>query len=213
VSPQPTTFLPPFRNWCSTYKHFRYIFSPTIEGYISFPAACSSLAACAVTYLCREHHDPELNNEDVQHYVLSGAYTLHNFAANFLHLLITQCLNQKDRGGMSEEMLRCLSRLCDTRRSLDFQAEEQEDNFATRETTAMKHLRSEWPDVVDLILDLKSFHDQSSRALYSLTSGMYTTSPPFARGYAVRLTVLSDKMDPSRSAHSLPLSGRRSQRL
>lgn len=136
---------------------------------------------CAVTYLSREHHDPELNDEEVQLYILSGAYTLHNFAANSLHALLAQCLDQKNGRKVSEELLRCLGHLCDTRRSLDFQAEEQEDNLTPQETAVMKELRSERPDVANLISDLKRFHDQSSRALYSLRSGVYLPALPSLR--------------------------------
>lgn len=184
TSESPAGWLPsPHHDQYDAHIRCRYIFSPTIKGHISYPAACDSLAACVVTYLCHEHHDPELDEEDIRAYLLSGAYKLHNFATQFLYPFVKQCFDQKDQGKTSEELWRCLGLLCDLRRSPDFSTEEQVDKSTARETTIARYLRDEWPYVARFILDLKRFQEQSSRQLYSLSNGTTTTAfQPFPQG-------------------------------
>ena len=66
---------------------------------------------CCVTYLCQTHHDHDLLDEDIAHNILSGAYRLHDFAANAWLELVERFIHLSRQDTISHELIDALEML------------------------------------------------------------------------------------------------------
>ncbi|KAL4724605.1 hypothetical protein ACLX1H_008047 [Fusarium chlamydosporum] len=75
------------------FVHFtvrEYMFNPNIENSISLPDMALDLTLRCLTYLCQDHHDPDLTEDEVDKMILLGAYRLHHFSSELWLVLINR---------------------------------------------------------------------------------------------------------------------------
>ncbi|KAJ8126088.1 hypothetical protein O1611_g7550 [Lasiodiplodia mahajangana] len=128
------------------FVHFtvkEYIFNDCNPYFIDLRAATLDLALRCIRYLCQDHHNLSLSNEQVSDNILSGVYTLDWFATTMWPPLVKSYLNLSKNDDAQSQLGLALDLLYNTR------------------------LQSEQEDTDDLALDSSTFQDTYPRA-YSL---------------------------------------------
>ncbi|KAK0739375.1 hypothetical protein B0T21DRAFT_362512 [Apiosordaria backusii] len=77
------------------FVHFtvkEYLFSPDIEGSFGDIDMTAQLAKSCLHYMCHDHHDPDLTDDEVKTLVQAGSYRLHIYAETMWFSLIERCL-------------------------------------------------------------------------------------------------------------------------
>ncbi|KAI1640418.1 NACHT domain protein [Biscogniauxia mediterranea] len=100
------------------FVHFtvkEYLFSSQIPGFIDVDLATLDLALRCVTYLCQAHHDLSLDDNEVSHNTLTGAYVLDWFATNMWPQLIKNYLRVTRQDKPHPELVQHLKKLHATR--------------------------------------------------------------------------------------------------
>lgn len=136
---------------------------------ISFPNALLSLTTSVVTYLGHAHHDPELDDSEVQKHIIGGAYSLHNFASSYWLQLVNRCLYERLSSQYSGELLEQLETLCSTRLSPEY--ETKSDNNEAPGLT-LGNLEQDRPELRQTLVNVQHFYKQASVSFFSLDDGM-----------------------------------------
>ncbi|KAI0107251.1 hypothetical protein GGR51DRAFT_559592 [Nemania sp. FL0031] len=104
------------------FVHFtakEYIFSDRAPGFIDLQKATLDLTLRCITYLCQDHHNLSLSDEQVSDNVISGAYTLDWFATNMWPQLAKTYLNSAERDELQSQLGLRLDLLYSTRGQLE----------------------------------------------------------------------------------------------
>ncbi|KAI1488247.1 NACHT domain protein [Biscogniauxia mediterranea] len=100
------------------FVHFtvkEYLFSSQISGFIDVDLATLDLALRCVTYLCQAQYDLSLDDKEVSHNTLTGAYVLDWFATNMWPQLIKNYLRVTRQDKPHPELVQHLKKLHVTR--------------------------------------------------------------------------------------------------
>ncbi|KAK2612783.1 hypothetical protein QQS21_001235 [Conoideocrella luteorostrata] len=96
------------------FVHFtvqEYINSPHTDGFIDITEATLSLATCCIRYLCQNHHDVEVDEENFENNILSGCYRLHYFASDTWLELVAEYLSRNGSEPPSPDLTSALESL------------------------------------------------------------------------------------------------------
>ncbi|RBA21148.1 hypothetical protein FPRO05_07462 [Fusarium proliferatum] len=113
------------------FVHFtvrEYIFSTKIENSISLADMALDLAIRCVVYMCQDHHDSELTEDEIDANILWGAYRLHHFSSSFWLDLILEYLALSDSNIIPEGLIEQLKLLLETRSSDRYIESDQTDS-------------------------------------------------------------------------------------
>ncbi|KAL7754599.1 hypothetical protein ACKLNR_002808 [Fusarium oxysporum f. sp. zingiberi] len=104
------------------FVHFtvrEYIFSTKVENYIPLSDMALDLAIRCMLYLCQDHHQPDLTEDEIDANILWGAYRLDYFSSRFWLDLINQYLTLSGSATLPNTLFDQLRILFDTRQSED----------------------------------------------------------------------------------------------
>lgn len=137
------------------------MFNPNIENSISLPDMALDLTLRCLTYLCQDHHDPDLTEDEVDKMILLGAYRLHHFSSELWLVLINRYLVLSDSKTLPETLIAQLRRLFERRSSNDYiKPDECEINLHP----AIPVLESDEPDLVEMLKGCSDFHASFSKS-------------------------------------------------
>ncbi|KAI1079677.1 hypothetical protein F5B20DRAFT_160940 [Whalleya microplaca] len=126
------------------FVHFtvkEYITSPRITGYIDIGASMLSLATCCLEYICQQHHEPDLPQEDIAENILAGRYIFHEYAATTWLELVERCIRLCPNGVPPTSLLRLLERLLEDRSNYNYTGEAKDTPPSKKE--ALEYTGSE----------------------------------------------------------------------
>jgi hypothetical protein len=144
----------------------RYFFSPKVLGSIDAGESRLSLAMCCIMYLCQGYHDPDISDEDVIENVLTGAYSLHDFAAT-MWLKLTEQLTSDSRS-LPPELASLLETLIDKRANDEHDG--SKDHF---NSPNLDPLKESLPDLYTVLCDAASFRKLSLESGFRLSQSKY----------------------------------------
>lgn len=148
----------------------RYLFSPQISGYIDPTDATLSLAMCCITYLSQEHHDREIDDEEMAYNLLSGLYRFHEFATTMWLELIERVTRFYSLGSMPKELIAILETFLAERKNRHYKgttAKSVERRFSS--------FKKDWPELHDILCKAAGFRHVSSKAEYNKNKGTLST--------------------------------------
>ncbi|EEU34916.1 uncharacterized protein NECHADRAFT_39728 [Fusarium vanettenii 77-13-4] len=147
------------------------VFKEQIDGTISLPGMTLSLAIRCICYLCQDHHDLEsIEEEEMEDYILSGAYRLHNFASTYWWRLIKQYLALSKSTSIPESLIDLLQQLRDTRLAEGYQQSDPEVDMDLNTNEVILALEPTQPDLAEMLRNVFQFQRDCSKADYSLKS-------------------------------------------
>ncbi|KAF5674658.1 Nacht domain-containing protein [Fusarium circinatum] len=100
------------------FVHFtvrEYIFSTKIQNSITLAEMALDLAIRCLVYMCQDHHDPDLTEDEIDANILWGAYRLHHFSSSFWLSLITEYLTLSGSETIPDTLIDHMRELLETR--------------------------------------------------------------------------------------------------
>jgi hypothetical protein len=128
------------------------------------------LALRCVVYLCQDHHDPDLTEDEIDANVLWGAYRLHYFSSNFWLALINQYLTLSSATTLPNTLIDQLRILLETRSLEDHIKTDQGVNCLH---PAILSLESEEPALVEMMKSCTDFQTSSSKSDFHLNNRQF----------------------------------------
>ncbi|KAF4335307.1 Nacht domain protein [Fusarium beomiforme] len=152
------------------FVHFtvkEYMFSSKIENSISLRDMALDLAMRCLVYLCQDHHDPNLSEDEIDDNIIWGAYRLHYFSSNYWLDLVNRYLVLSGSTAVPATLINQLKMLVETRSSTDYIKTDQcEENLHP----AMIDLKSQDPTLVEMLEKYSKFLVSSSNSDYHLNN-------------------------------------------
>ncbi|KAF5574950.1 Nacht domain protein [Fusarium subglutinans] len=146
------------------FVHFtvrEYIFSTKIQSSINLSEMSLDLAIRCMVYMCQNHHDPELTDDEIDANILWGAYRLHHFSSSFWIDLIHQYLTLSGSETIPDSLINQLRILLDTRSSDHYtQSDQPKDSIHS----AILGLEVQEPSLVGLLKSCTAFKTSSSNS-------------------------------------------------
>ncbi|RYP77256.1 hypothetical protein DL771_001305 [Monosporascus sp. 5C6A] len=130
----------------------RYLFSPSISGFINRTEVTLGLAMTCITYLCQPHNDQECSNEELQENVLSGFYSLHDYSSHTWFELILGCISSSEEKELISQLTSPLQLLLELRANNEFSRSKQ-----VPPPPRLECFKETCPDVYDLLCNVASF--------------------------------------------------------
>ncbi|EWG41198.1 hypothetical protein FVEG_03349 [Fusarium verticillioides 7600] len=110
------------------FVHFtvqEYIFDPKIQNSITLYEMALDLAIRCLVYMCQNHHDPELSEDEIDANIMWGAYRLHQFSSSFWLDLIHEYLRLSGSKTIPDALIHQLRILLETRSSETYRQSDQ----------------------------------------------------------------------------------------
>ncbi|KAI8402733.1 hypothetical protein FOFC_16160 [Fusarium oxysporum] len=152
------------------FVHFtvrEYIFSTKVENYLPISEMALDLAIRCMVYLCQDHHEPDLTEDEIDANILWGAYRLHYFSSGFWLDLINEYLTLSSSATLPNTLIDQLRVLFGTRQSEDHT---QTDQDATCLHPAILALESREPVLVEILKSCTAFQTSSSKSDFHLNN-------------------------------------------
>ena len=145
-------------------KHcHRYITSVSTIEYISKKGSVINSACSCLSYLCQQHHDPELNEEEVEAYALAGGYVFHEYATTYWLELVERSIQLDDKEKtISDNIIKHLELLGEVRLNGNF------EKMPKASTSSTASLASEWPSLHEMMGKAVQFRQDSLNSQYQL---------------------------------------------
>ncbi|KAK5631042.1 hypothetical protein RRF57_006757 [Xylaria bambusicola] len=177
------------------FVHFtvkEYIFSDRISGFIDIQPAALDPTLRRITYLSQGHHDLDLSDEDIEHNILSGKYTMEWLATNMWPQLAKMYLSSARRDEPQQELGICLE-ILHTARS---QAHPSEDDDLNNMLPALGKFRQAYPQAFALLDQTLRFRQTCTGSEYRMHPGApwLGLDPLTASGISVRIHQAMRKM-------------------
>ena len=147
----------------------RYFFCHEVGSSLDVTQYTLSLAKTCITYLCQSHHDPDIDESQLETHMLNGVYRLHHYATGaWIQLLVLYCQTKKTDKASPEwsQLLDLLHRVLDRRVNADYTPDNVEANFPS-----LKSLKNKYPKVYTLLCREAHFHQQSESTMFKLGTG------------------------------------------
>ena len=120
-----------------------------------------------VSYLCQQHHEPELSAEEIAENVLAGAYILHGFAAATWPELVELSTRFFPGGTLPPELIHLLETLLFDRTNRNY-SDDAEDTMQL----GIEALKDDWPELHDMVLKSVRFRDACLTSQDKIQEGM-----------------------------------------
>ena len=146
----------------------RYIFSPHIPSCINISDATLSLATCCIQYLCQEHHDTDLSDDELRDNILAGAYRLHEYSATMWPDLVKRYIQFAKSASPPSDLIKIFQLLIEKRSSDDF----SNNNQPTLPEISAKHsFKSDYPEIHEILRNAVYFRSKCSEGEYDKRQG------------------------------------------
>ncbi|KAF4952521.1 hypothetical protein FGADI_6756 [Fusarium gaditjirri] len=148
---------------CVQFVHFtvrEYIFSTKIKNSISLSEMALDLAIRCVSYMCQDHHDPYLTEDEIDANILWGAYRLHQFSSSFWLDLVHEYLTLSGSGTMPDTLIYQLRILLETRSSDHYTETDQRKGSIY---PAILGLECQEADLVEMLKGCAEFQTKLSK--------------------------------------------------
>ena len=141
-------------------------------------ALLASLSTC-LTYLCQQHHEPNLTSEEISEYALASAYTLHEFAATTWLELLEQYVEKTSKEEMASELISLLEILSGNRTNFEYEGESKNmPHFRLRS------FKDGWPQLHDMLQNAAGFRHVRSTSQHKMTKGSCSVNCLFLKSYS-----------------------------
>lgn len=147
----------------------RYLFNPCVEGHLDSTAATLNLANCCIWYLCQNHHDDGISDDEIAKYIISGKYRLHNYAVTTWLDLVERYVSLNGSKPLSSELIHALEYLATERFNGEFTA--STDLAGRSQKPGLKKFKAEWPKLHTMLLNVARFHWRCSTFEYHISKG------------------------------------------
>lgn len=125
------------------------------------------LAIRCVVYMCQDHHDPDLTEDEIDANIIWGAYRLHQFSSSFWLDLIHEYLTLSGSKTIPDTLINHLGILLETRSS-DHYIETVESESSIHQATL--GLENRDPALVGMLKGYTEFLTSSSKADFRLNN-------------------------------------------
>ncbi|PMD44746.1 hypothetical protein L207DRAFT_552817 [Hyaloscypha variabilis F] len=132
------------------FVHFtakEYIFSPHIPNCINISDATLSLATCCIQYLCQEHHDTDLSDDELRENLLAGAYRLHEYSATIWPELVERYIRFAKSASPPSDLIKLIQLLIEKRSSDEF----SNDGSTLLELSAKQSFKWDYPEIHEIL--------------------------------------------------------------
>ncbi|KAF5573491.1 Nacht domain-containing protein [Fusarium pseudocircinatum] len=149
---------------CVQFVHFtvrEYIFGTKTQNSITLADTALDLAIRCLVYMCQNHHDPELTEDEIDANILWGAYRLHHFSSSFWVDLIHQYLTLSGSETIPDALIDQLRILLDTRSSDHYKQSGQTKGSIH---PAILSLELQEPSLVGMLKGCTDFQASSSNS-------------------------------------------------
>lgn len=145
----------------------RYIFNGNIQNSISLSETALDLAIRCLVYMCQDHHDPDLTEDELDANIIWGAYRLHHFSSRFWLDLIHGYLTLSGSETIPDTLTDQLRTLLETRSS---DAYTQSDRFKGSLHPAIRGLESQEPGLVEMLKGCANFQTSSTKSDFRINN-------------------------------------------
>ncbi|KAF5584313.1 Nacht domain-containing protein [Fusarium pseudoanthophilum] len=146
------------------FVHFtvrQYVFSTQIQNSITLADTALDLAIRCLVYMCQDHHDPDLTEDEIDANIMWGAYRLHNFSSSFWIDLIHKYLTLSGSETIPDTLIHQLGVLLETRSSDHYiQSNERKSSVHP----AIGRLESQEPAVVEMLKGCAEFQTSLTKS-------------------------------------------------
>ncbi|KAG4260120.1 hypothetical protein FPRO04_12431 [Fusarium proliferatum] len=152
------------------FVHFtvrEYIFNSKIQNSISLSETAFDLAIRCLVYMCQDHHNPDLTEDELDANIIWGAYRLHHFASRFWLDLIHGYINLSGSETIPDTLTDQLRTLLETRSS---DAYTQRDRFKGSLHPAIRGLEFQVPDLVEMLKGYADFQTSSTKSDFRINN-------------------------------------------
>ncbi|KAH6964634.1 hypothetical protein DER45DRAFT_610955 [Fusarium avenaceum] len=179
------------------FVHFtvrEYIFSTKIQNSIILSDMALDLAIRCMVYMCQDHHDPDLTEDEIDANILWGAYRLHHFSSNFWLDLIHQYLTLSGSKTMPDILIDQLRTLLETRSSDHFTETDHNESSLHQ---AILDLKPQEPSLVEMLKACTEFQKSLSKSDFRLNNPeqWFHTSPLSIPKISIALHERLDDLD------------------
>ncbi|KAK3378716.1 NACHT domain protein [Lasiosphaeria ovina] len=154
---------------CVQFVHFtvkEYISSPRLVECIDIWESTLSLATCCIAYLCQEHHDPGLLEEEISENALGGKYVFHEYATTSWLELVERIISPAAPDApISHDLIHPLGMLLEDRSNPKYSGEIES------EKPAIKALKAVSPDLHELLAKAIQFRQECSASQHKRQQG------------------------------------------
>jgi hypothetical protein len=126
-----------------------------------------SLAISCITYLCQPHHDPNLSDDQIRKYVLSGAYRMHDVASLLWIELVDKCTRSNTSDTFSKELMDLIRLLIEERKNDSYVSPSE-----TLDRLRFKSLEILSLPVRDNLCEIFQFRQTCAQKDYSRSKGL-----------------------------------------
>lgn len=119
------------------------------------------LAIRCMVYMCQDHHDPDLTEDEIDANILWGAYRLHHFSSSFWLGLIHQYLTLSGSKALPDTLVNQLIILLETRSS-DYYTETEQSKSSLH--PVILDLNSQEPALVEMLKACTEFQSSLSKS-------------------------------------------------
>lgn len=125
------------------------------------------LAIRCMVYMCQDHHDPDLTEDEIDANILWGAYRLHHFSSSFWLDLIHQYLTLSGSKTMPDILIDQLRTLLETRSSDHFTETDHNESSLHQ---AILDLKPQEPSLVEMLKACTEFQKSLSKSDFRLNN-------------------------------------------
>nr|RBQ99031.1 hypothetical protein FVER53263_03349 [Fusarium verticillioides] len=150
------------------FAHFtvrEYIFSAKTQNSISLSNIALDLAIRCLVYMCQDHHDPDLTEDEIEANILWGAYRLHHFSSSFWIDLIHEYLRLSGSETIPDALIDQLRILHETRSSDVYTHSDQSKGSLH---PAIIGLEDQEPSLVEMLKGYAEFQTSLSKADFQI---------------------------------------------
>ncbi|KAF4502250.1 Nacht domain [Fusarium agapanthi] len=163
-----------------------YIFDTEIKNSITLSEMALELAIRCVVYMCQDHHDSHLTEDEIDANIIWGAYRLHHFSSNFWLDLIHEYLTLSGSETIPDSLIDQLRILFETRSSDHYIETDQSES---RLHPAILGLEFQEPALVQMLKSCSEFQTSSLKSDFQLNDSeqWFHTSPLYIPEFSILL--------------------------
>lgn len=147
----------------------RYILKTQIPKHICDKEATVDLAKCCIYYLCQNHHDPFLLDDELKENLMSGEYQFKSYAETAWLELIRRYIHLNGGENFSTDLLSAIERLMMERSRHDFKRRTKLKGHASY--PHLDKIKARWPKLYATLRNEAEFWEQCPDSEYHLNRG------------------------------------------
>ncbi|KAI3585513.1 hypothetical protein IWW34DRAFT_897573 [Fusarium oxysporum f. sp. albedinis] len=165
-----------------------------IQNSITLSEMALDLAIRCVAYMCQDHHDPDLTEDEIDANIIWGAYRLHHFSSSFWLDLVHEYLTLSGSKTIPDTLVDQLRILLETRSSDHYTETDQSESSLH---PAILGLEYQEPALVEMLKGCTGFQTSLSKSDFQLNNPeqWFHTSPLSVPKISIALHERLDDLD------------------